>query len=136
GAVTALGDTLFPADSLSQGLSQDLSPTAHFLIRLRLFHPAIAIIAVVYSIFSVLLTRFRYPSIWIKRFALIFAIVSLAQLAVGLLNVFLLAPTWLQQVHLLMADLVWITLVLLTAAAVAKPAAQPLMSMKESVDMR
>ena len=29
GAVTALGDTLFPAGSLAEGLRQDLSPTPH-----------------------------------------------------------------------------------------------------------
>ena len=42
GAVTALGDMLFPAATLLQGLHDDLSPTAHFLVRLRLFHPLIA----------------------------------------------------------------------------------------------
>src|SRR5215510_7787536 len=43
GAVTALGATLFPVTSLAEGLKQDLSPTAHILIRLRFFHPIIAI---------------------------------------------------------------------------------------------
>ena len=35
GAITALGDTLFPAGSLSEGIAQDFAPTAHFLVRLR-----------------------------------------------------------------------------------------------------
>jgi hypothetical protein len=39
-----------------------------------------------------------------------------AQLAAGALNLILLAPTWMQVVHLLLADLVWVALVLLTAA--------------------
>jgi heme A synthase len=39
GALTALGDTLFPVSTLQEGLQQDFSPTAHFLIRLRLLHP-------------------------------------------------------------------------------------------------
>src|SRR5262249_29715285 len=43
GAVTALGGTLFPVTSLADGLKQDLSPTAHILIRLRFFHPLIAV---------------------------------------------------------------------------------------------
>jgi heme A synthase len=38
------------------------------------------------------------------------------QLILGLLNVTLLAPVWLQMVHLLVADLVWISLVLLSLA--------------------
>ena len=43
GAVAALGDTLFPAGSLADALWNDLSPTSHLLIRLRVLHPAIAI---------------------------------------------------------------------------------------------
>jgi heme A synthase len=43
GAITALGDTLFPASSLVEGLQQKFSPTAHLLVRLRLWHPLIAI---------------------------------------------------------------------------------------------
>ena len=37
------------------------------------------------------------------------------QLVAGLVNVALLAPIWLQLVHLLLADLVWIGFVLLAA---------------------
>ena len=43
GAVAALGDTLFPSESLAAALNQDMSPTAHFLIRLRLWHPFLAL---------------------------------------------------------------------------------------------
>jgi len=38
----------------------------------------------------------------------------LLQLGLGVFNVILLAPVWLQLVHLLVADLVWIGQVLLT----------------------
>jgi hypothetical protein len=34
----------------------------------------------------------------------------------GVVNVLLLAPVWMQIVHLLLADVLWITLVLLSAA--------------------
>ena len=43
GAITALGDTLFPAGSLAEGIRQDFAATAHFLVRLRVRHPVIAI---------------------------------------------------------------------------------------------
>jgi len=36
-----------------------------------------------------------------------------AQLCAGAVNIALLAPVWMQLVHLLMANLVWIALVLL-----------------------
>jgi hypothetical protein len=35
-------------------------------------------------------------------------------------NVWLLAPVWMQITHLLVADLLWIALVLLTASALAR----------------
>ena len=44
GAVTALGDTLFPAKTLAQGLAQDANINASFLIRLRVIHPIFSII--------------------------------------------------------------------------------------------
>ena len=45
----------------------------------------------------------------------------------GLLNLVLLAPVWMQIVHLLLADAVWIALVLLAARtlALASPATAP-----------
>ncbi len=42
------------------------------------------------------------------------------QIGAGFLNLVLLAPIAMQLVHLLMADLVWISLVLLVAAALAE----------------
>src|SRR3712207_9509228 len=38
----------------------------------------------------------------------------------GLLNAALLAPVWLQLVHLLLADLLWLALVLLSAASLSR----------------
>ena len=42
------------------------------------------------------------------------------QFAAGLLNAALLAPVWLQLVHLLLADLLWLALVLLSASSLAR----------------
>jgi heme A synthase len=112
GAVTALGDTLFPASSLAEGLRQDFSETAHFLTRLRIWHPVIAFTVGAY------LTA---VSVWIRRLLKDRAVHSLSnmliglflfQLFLGVLNVLLLAPIFMQLIHLLTADLVWITLVM------------------------
>ena len=43
GAVAALGDTLYPAQSVLGGLAQDVSSTAHFLVQLRIAHPILAL---------------------------------------------------------------------------------------------
>ena len=45
GAVAALGDTLFPVSSLTDALWADLSASSHLLIRLRILHPMLAVLA-------------------------------------------------------------------------------------------
>jgi heme A synthase len=119
GAVTALGDTLFPAESLAAGVQQDFSPTAHFLVRMRVWHPFIAALAALYVVWlSGKLARHE-PSPATQRLARLQVVLFLVQLGVGALNVILLAPVWIQIVHLALAVAVWTTLVLLGAAAFA-----------------
>jgi heme A synthase len=126
GGVTALGDTLFPASSLAEGLQQKYSPTAHFLVRLRLFHPLLAVGIGAYIILmaGILFNALRPTQKTTRRIAKIFTILYLVQLGVGAFNVALLAPIWLQLVHLLLSDLILIALVLFIAAAFAQQAPQ------------
>jgi heme A synthase len=122
GAITALGDTLFPARSLAEGVQQDFAATANFLVRLRFIHPIVAVTLGLYvTALSWIVSRHR-PGTLTERLAWVLTGLFLAQLCVGALNVGLLAPVWLQIVHLLMADAVWIALVLFSAAAFAWPA--------------
>jgi heme A synthase len=121
GAVTALGDTLFPAASLAQGVAQDLSPAANFMIRLRIFHPLMAIAAgALVTVLAIAIASTR-PLEATRRFATILVGLFGMQLLAGVVNLLLLAPLWMQQIHLLLADLVWITLVLLGAATLQQP---------------
>lgn len=115
GAITALGDTLFPSSSVAAGLTQDFSATAHFLLRLRVWHPSLAVAVGLYLIFASRLIRSLRPLPDIEKLSYALIGVFLLQLLVGILNIFLLAPVWMQMIHLLMADLTWILLVLLTA---------------------
>ena len=122
GAVAALGDTLFPARSWAEGMAQDLSTTAHVFIRLRLLHPFLATITGACVVMAAVMARqLRSGSrvAWTSRAV---TVVFVVQLGAGLLNLALLAPVWLQLVHLLLADLVWISLVLLAASALASGA--------------
>ena len=43
GAVAALGDTLFPARSLAEGLASEMSSSAHLFLRIRTWHPVAAV---------------------------------------------------------------------------------------------
>jgi heme A synthase len=125
GAVTALGATLFPVTSLAEGLKQDLSPTAHVLIRLRFFHPFIAVGVGTLLVAFGWRVRIWRPNYWTNRFASALITLVLVQLLAGLVNLLLHAPIWLQLVHLLLSDLVWIALVLLAANTLSQPAREP-----------
>jgi heme A synthase len=128
GAITALGDTLFPPASLAEGLRQDASPTAHILLRLRVLHPAAAVTVGLYLVATatVLAARSGNPSL--TRLARALGALMVLQWLAGALNVALLAPLWLQLGHLLLADAVWITLVLLAASVLADPRVVPALS--------
>ena len=126
GAVTALGDTLFPAGSLIEGLRQDISPTVHVLVRLRVWHPVIAVAIALYVVaYLAPALAARRPGGETKNPSRIVIGLVAMQLAAGFLNVILLAPIWMQIVHLALAAAVWIALVLLGAAALAADAPQP-----------
>ena len=123
GAITALGDTLFPARSLSEGIAQDLSPTAHFLIRLRVWHPVSAVLVGLYTVAAGGLATMIRPEPIVRRAAVVLAALFVLQIGCGFLNLLLLAPIWMQMVHLLLADVVWMALVI-TAATVLRPAGE------------
>ncbi len=112
GAVAALGDTLYPAGSLAEALGAEFSSASHLIIRLRLLHPTIAVFMAVGLI--VVGIRIGYAaSGWTRRLGFALAGAAAWQSLVGLTNVLLLAPVWMQIVHVLSADLVWIVFVLL-----------------------
>lgn len=115
GAIAALGDTLFPVGSLAEGLAQDLDPTSHVFLRLRVAHPIVAlVVAGASGAFGAALAASTSSPV-VRRHALgLVALVGL-QVALGFLNVALLAPVWLQLVHLAVADAIWIALWLLAA---------------------
>jgi len=119
GAITALGDTLFPAGSLAEGMQQDASPTAHILLRLRVLHPIFAIITGAALLTLAVRISWRETSPATSLVGRCAAGLVVVQLAAGVLNLFLLAPIWMQLVHLLLADLLWLGAVLLTACAAA-----------------
>ncbi len=122
GAVTALGDTLFPAGSLVEGIRQDFLPTAHFLIQLRLYHPLIAILVGAYLIMTTGIFNASRPTPNTRRFAKLLTIIYFVQLLAGALNIILLVPIWMQLIHLLLADLILIIFTLFLASAFAQPA--------------
>lgn len=122
GAIAALGDTLFPATSLAEGLRDSFDRESHPFVQLRKLHPLLAVLAGAYLAVAARLAARLRPSRAARRLAGALLGLYLVQLAAGAINVVLLAPVWLQLVHLLLADAVWIAAVLLTATVCARPA--------------
>jgi heme A synthase len=116
GAIAALGDTLFGAHSLSEGLQQDLSPSAHIFVRLRVWHPVAAALLGCFLVGFAFVAGIRKQHAPLaRRLALTVVFLTLLQTGAGIINVLLLTPVWMQITHLFMADSLWIALVLLIA---------------------
>jgi heme A synthase len=123
GAIAALGDTLFPARTLAQGFAQDMSPAANVFVRLRLWHPVLAACVTLWLALYGTLAIAKRPDVRLGA-GIVMTLAGL-QLSVGMANLFLRAPIWMQLTHLLVADLLWISLVLLCATLLSAPAGKP-----------
>lgn len=119
GAIASLGDTLFPARSLQHGLAQDLDPTSHLLLRLRVWHPTLAV--VLGSMLAVLGWRApgRRQDADIARAGRALATMVLVQWSIGLVTLLTLVPVPLQLLHLLSADVLWLAFAWLAATVLA-----------------
>jgi cytochrome c oxidase assembly protein subunit 15 len=114
GSLAALGDTLFPASSLRAAFAQDFAVGSPWLLRLRGVHPASAVVAggfVLWLVGQAKRSGARRPA------GIVLALLGF-QFALGLVDVLLLAPVWMQILHLLGADLYWVALVVLAAIVV------------------
>lgn len=109
GAIAALADTLFPSPSLLVGFASDFAANSPLLVRMRWMHPAAAVVG--FCCVIRLVMKMRSQLGWIVA-----GLLGL-QFVLGIADILLLAPTWIQIVHLLGADLYWIALVCLAADA-------------------
>ncbi|MGD2059871.1 MAG: COX15/CtaA family protein [Acidimicrobiia bacterium] len=107
GAVTALADTLFPKVP-----GADISGEEHFLTDLRIVHPVLAVLAA--SIGWWVSSRSPRGR---GRPAMALPILVGLMLLTGSINIALGVPVWMQLVHLLLADALWIAYVLTSAEA-------------------
>jgi heme A synthase len=120
GAITALGDTLFPVATLAEGKALTFSESAHLFVRLRIYHPLLALIVGTGVTLAAVAAVRRRPLPVVRHLAVAVVALWTAQLLLGALNVYLLAPIAVQLLHLLLSDLIWIALVLLIAATLAE----------------
>ena len=115
GAITALGDTLFPVPpTLGAGLfariREDLTAGQHFLVQLRIVHPFVASGTALFLL-GVFAALRRQGSAQGRLLGWTAGLVFL-QVGLGVLNIALAAPGWMQIVHLLVSQGIWILTVI------------------------
>lgn len=115
GAIAALADSLFPASSLARAIRWDFSGATPPLLHLRIIHPAMAVVMGGYLLVVARIALRSAASAAVQVMARRLTALVLIQFGLGVVDMVLLTPLWLQVAHLLTADLVWITLVLLSA---------------------
>ena len=125
GGIAALGDTLFPTTTFREGLMQDLDMTSNILLRLRVAHPAIAVATGMVMVIVARLVVGLRPMPETQRASRWLLGLYAGQLALGVINLVLLAPIPIQLIHLLLSDLIWFAFVALLAYAYATPQRDP-----------
>ena len=100
GGIAAMGNTIFPAESLAEGLRMDFDQNSHPLIRLRMLHPLIAVSVGVYLFVSLAFAWHLKPVPQAKRVAQALLGVYVLQMVIGVANLAFLAPIALQLLHL------------------------------------
>jgi heme A synthase len=120
GGIAALGDTLFPVTTFAEGLAQDVDMTANVLLRLRVLHPVIAIATgIVMVVVSQIIAQMN-PVAGTRKASRVLLAAYVGQLALGTINMVLLAPIPIQLLHLLLADVIWIAFVVLVGLALQR----------------
>ena len=113
GAVTALADTLFP-----KAAGADFTGEEHFLTRLRVVHPVLAVVAAAIGWWAA--SRSERGRGWA---ATTLPVLVGLMLITGFVNVALGVPVWMQLIHLALADALWVAYVFASAEALQLSAA-------------
>ncbi len=119
GAISALGDTLYPPENHLQVMEQALLPTANLVMKARPVHPYTAVVVAMFLSLAAGLFDHLRPSVMTRRFAYGVWLMLGAQMVLGLINIGLLAPLWMQILHTAAADILWLSLVLMCASGLA-----------------
>jgi heme a synthase len=123
GAITALGDTLYPVEAakgLAERIATDQAASASFFERGRAVHPLVAVVVAGALLIIFQRTRAIRPYTNVERATRSATLLVYAQVGAGVVNILLLAPAYMQVIHLGIATALWLSLVLLYATAMAE----------------
>ncbi len=121
GSIAALSSMIFPSETLSEGIAKDFSATSNILLRLRVSHPILSVSVGVYLIFLAGWLKMKAGNLpGVMRWSNILSVLIIIQIAFGSLTLLTLAPIVMQIGHLLLADLIWISFILMSANFLAE----------------
>ncbi len=120
GTLNALADAVFPANSVAEGIAEEFGSTAPMLLRLRIFHPIVAIAGGL-LVAWIAAKIGRRASKQTQRLGAAVSVVVLSQFFIGIANIFFLTPLSIQIVHLLVADVLWLAFVLFAVSWLGDP---------------
>ncbi len=110
GAFASLSSTLFPSESVLDGITKDFAPDAHYLLRIRISHPILAtLIGGGLALFFWLKYQDETNEV-LRKSTLQVCLMLAVAVVFGYITLFSLAPIWMKVIHLLIAHLVWIVL--------------------------
>ena len=116
GAISALGHQLRPdADVLKAAFEQ----TTFWMVRVQPLHPLLSVTVGLYLVLVAGLIQHLRPDSKVSEAAKWMVAILGAQVLVGVANIWLKAPVLMQIIHLVMADLNWVSLVALSCFALA-----------------
>ena len=125
GSIAALSNLLYePSGTLTEGIQKDFSAESPLLIQLRGFHPLMSVGFGIALILSMSWFKNESGTAAVSRFANAISILVLVQFVSGLVTIVTHAPILMQLLHLFLADIIWISYVLLVASFLAEKSRQ------------
>lgn len=117
GAITALGDTVYPVQGQGalEHLQNDQAASSHLLGKLRVLHPLLAVLGVAGLWIAASRARDATEAAAVQKLGAGLYVGGGLALVVGVSNIWLGAPGYIQVTHLFVACLLWLGIVILTA---------------------
>ncbi len=106
GGIAALSNTVFPSNSIIEGLMSDLDPNSHILLKLRIIHPILAMTLTFAMLFIIIKLYKDDP-----KYAIKLSIFISIGVVIGLITLITLSPTYMKLIHLTIAHIIWAVIV-------------------------
>lgn len=124
GSIAALSNMLFPSRSIIESITKDFAGSSHYILRIRLLHPILAVILGVFIMFFAGWIGSRSNATAAEFWSKMLSALIMVQLAFGAITILTLGPIVMQLGHLILADAIWISFVLMMANYQAQNAGQ------------